>query len=363
MNILDNKNTIQKYDPDRVLESLELLPAQISDTKIALESFSLPTDYKNINKIILCGMGGSALGAYLLKAAFFDSLKVPFEIVNDYRVPGTIDSNTLYILSSYSGGTEEPLSTIAEAKKRGAKIIGLAGGGKLAELLKKDGLPVFIFNTKNNPSGQPRLGLGYAIFGLWGILAKLGFLVEPKWSEIILAAKNAIKKWGFESPASAKGGSASGGNCAKWLAGELQNKIPVLVTSEFLDGNGHIFANQINETAKQFVAHYPIPELNHHLMEGLSFPAENKKLLYFIFLESALYPERIKQRFAITKKVLAKNKIKFAAHEIKSKNTAAATIEALVFGSYASFYLAMLNRINPAIVPWVDYFKEELNKI
>jgi len=363
MNILDNKNTIKKYDSDRVLESLELLPAQISDTKIALESFSLPTDYKNINKIILCGMGGSALGAQLLKAAFFDSLKVPFEIVSGYRIPGAVDSKTLLILSSYSGGTEEPLSTIAEAKKRRAKIIGLAGGGRLAEALQKDGFPIFIFDTKNNPSGQPRMGLGYGIFGLWGILAKLGFLAEPKWSETILAAASAIKKLGLKSPASAKGGSASGGNCAKWLAKSIQNKLPVLVTSEFLDGNGRIFANQINETAKQFAAHYPIPELNHHLMEGLQFPAENKKLLYFVFLESALYPERIKQRFAITKKVLKKNEIKFTAHEIKSKNVAAATIEALVFGSYASFYLAMLNKVNPAQVPWVNYFKRELNKI
>lgn len=396
MNILDNKNTIKKYDPDRVLESLELLPAQISDTKIALESFSLPPDYKNVNpvrnnghfadtnsnskaestktsskinnvsngvnKIILCGMGGSALGAYLLKAAFFDSLKVPFEIAGGYRLPGSVDSKTLLILSSYSGGTEEVLSVIGEARRRGAKIVGIAAataeagqGGKLAELLKKDGLPIFVFNTKDNPSGQPRMGLGYALFGLWGILAKLGLLTEPKWSEIILAAKSAIKKWGLKSPAN--------NNCAKWLAKELQNKLPVLVTSGFLDGNGHIFANQINETAKQFVAHYPIPELNHHLMEGLQFPAENKKLLYFVFLESALYPKRIKQRFAITKKVLTKNKIKFTAHEIESKNVAAATIEALIFGSYASFYLAMLNRVNPAIVPWVDFFKKELDKI
>lgn len=354
MNILDNKNTIKKYDAGRVLESLELLAAQISDTKRALDGFSLPTDYKNVNKIILCGMGGSALGAQLLKAAFFDSLKVPFEIVNDYRVPGALDNNSLYILSSYSGGTEEPLSTLDEAKKRGAKILGLAAGGKLAELLKKNNFPVFIFDTKNNPSEQPRLGLGYAAFALWGILAKLNLLVSPDWEKIIAAAKSATKRYNFDTPAD--------DNCAKWLAKEMSGKIPVLVTHGFLNGSGHIFANQINETGKQFVGRFTIPELNHHLMEGLQFPGANKKLLYCIFLESKIYPERIQERIKITKKVLTKNKIKFVGHELESEDVSSAITEALVFGSFASFYLAMLNKVNPAEVPWVDFFKKELSK-
>jgi glucose/mannose-6-phosphate isomerase len=230
MNILDNKNTIKKYDTGRVLESLKLLPAQISDTKRKLEGFSLPADYKNVNKIILCGMGGSALGAQLLKAAFFDSIKVPLEIVNDYRIPGSLDNNALYILSSYSGGTEEPLSTLDEAKKRNAKILGLAAGGKLAELLKKNNLPVFIFETQNNPSGQPRLGLGYAALALWGILAKLNLIAAPDWDKILAAAKSATKQYDFDAPAN--------DNCAKWLAKEMSGKIPVLVTHGFLNGWG-----------------------------------------------------------------------------------------------------------------------------
>lgn len=354
MNILDNKNTIKKYDRGRVLESVGLLSEQIKSTKKLLESFVLPVDYKNAKKIVLCGMGGSALGAHLLKAAFFDSLKLPFEIVSGYNLPGSVDSNTLVILSSYSGGTEEVLSAFGAAKKRGAKVVGLAGGGQLANALRKDRLPVFIFDTKNNPSGQPRLGLGYGIFGLWGILAKLEFLSEPDWEKALLTVKLAEKKWGFDSPAD--------GNCAKWLASELAGRLPVIVASEFLNGNGHIFANQINETAKQFVARFSIPELNHHLMEGLAFPVALKKILYFVFLESPLYSKRIKQRFEITKKVLAKNKIKFVANKINAKTVAGATIEALVFGSYASFYLALLNKVNHAQVPWVDYFKKELDK-
>ena len=361
MNILDNKNTIKKYDTGRVLESLELLAAQISDTELALENFSLPADYKNVNKIILCGMGGSALGAQLLKTAFFDSIKVPFEIVNDYWVPGSLDNNTLYILSSYSGGTEEPLSTLEEAKRRGAKILGLTAaanagqeGGKLEAALKKYGLPAFIFDTKNNPSRQPRLGLGYAAFALWGILAKLNFVASPDWKKVLTAAKSATKKFGFKTPVDT--------NRAKRLAKEIAGKIPVLVTHGFLNGSSHIFANQINETGKQFVARFTIPELNHHLMEGLQFPEENKKLLYFVFLESKIYPKRIQQRIEITKKVLAKNKIKSVSHEIKSNDVGSAITEALVFGSFTSFYMAMLNKVNPAGVPWVDLFKKELSK-
>ena len=162
-----------------------------------------------------------------------------------------------------------------------------------------------------------------------------------------------------QPPAGAKN---SGGNCAKWLAKEISGKIPVVVSHGFLNGSAHIFTNQINETGKTFCTRFPIPELNHHLMEGLQFPKENKKLLYFVFLESKIYPKRIRQRFEITKKVLTKNKIKFAAHELTAKDVASAITEAMVFSNFTTFYMAMLQKVDPAKVPWVDYFKKELDK-
>ncbi len=105
-----------------------------------------------------------------------------------------------------------------------------------------------------------------------------------------------------------------------------------------------------------------IPELNHHLLEGLKFPAANRQNLVFIFFESQLYFKKNQVRYAVTKKVVAKNRIGSSVYRLKAASRLGQSLEMLVFGSYASFYLAVLNNLNPSKIPWVDYFKAELKK-
>jgi len=129
-----------------------------------------------------------------------------------------------------------------------------------------------------------------------------------------------------------------------------------------LVGNLHTIVNQINESAKNFSCYFPLPELNHHLMEGLTNPKNNSKNLIFVFIESNLYLKRIQLRYKITKEVLKKKNIEYVEFKAKEKTKILQSFEILLFGSYLSFYLSMLYKIDPSLIPWVEYFKKRLSE-
>ncbi|HLD28166.1 MAG TPA: SIS domain-containing protein, partial [Patescibacteria group bacterium] len=145
---------------------------------------------------------------------------------------------------------------------------------------------------------------------------------------------------------------------ASWLSGGL----PILVGAEFLSANGHIIANQINESAKNFAVPFVIPELNHHLMEGLLLPSAVTSRIRFVFFNSSLYHSENKKRFAITQQVLRRQQIKYMEYTINGSSRLEAALEILLFGSWLSFYLTVINEQNPTDIKWVDYFKAELKK-
>lgn len=334
---------IKKLDKSNLLSSIELLDKQCAAAWRDVKKIKIPKNYRRVENIIVSGMGGSALGAHLIGALFADQLRRPLEIVRGYTLPTYVGPKTLLILSSYSGNTEETLAAAHEGQKRKAKILGLSTGGALAIFLRRNNYPAYIFKPTYNPSNQPRMGLGYSIFGQLGFLAKCGAIKinEQEIKKIIATL-------------------ASKPRSAEKISDALKNKIPIIVASEFLLGNGHIMANQINENAKCFAMYFELPELNHHLMEGLKNPVANKKNLIFFLLNSDLYLPRNQKRYKILKIVLAKNKINFVEYRPAAKTKLLQVFEMLSLGSYLSFYLAMSYNLDPAPVPWVNFFKKEL---
>ncbi|MCD4761495.1 SIS domain-containing protein, partial [bacterium] len=176
MNI-DNKKIFEKLDQGRVGESLEYLPDQMRQVLDEARLIKIPSDYKKVTQVVVNGMGGSNLGTHFTRSAWADKIKVPITITPGYEIPAHVNKNTLFLISSYSGTTEEPLSVYREVKKRGAKIVAITENSKqsrLAKLMLKENIPGYIFNPRYNPSEQPRLGLGYSIFGQAVIMAKAG---------------------------------------------------------------------------------------------------------------------------------------------------------------------------------------------
>jgi glucose/mannose-6-phosphate isomerase len=354
--MLDDKEAIHQLDSKNMLGSIELLGSQVEEVLAQVKKVKPNFSYKKINNLVVLGMGGSALGAHLIKSVFLKSLKIPVEIVNGYEAPGFVNEKSLVIASSYSGSTEEVVYAVSDAKKKKAKLLVICSGGKLADFAKKNKIPALIFTTNNNPCGSPRMGLGYSIFGQVALLANVGILKIPS-TEVknclqVIAKYNAL--FGVDN--------LEAKNPAKQLASSLFGKSVWYIASEHLFGNAHIAANQMNENAKRFAGYFLVPELNHHLMEGMLYPESNKNNIKIILLESSLYDKRIQKRYEITKQILDKNQIEHASYVCQEKSKLSQACEALILGSYISFYSAMLQGIDPTAIPFVDFFKEALKK-
>lgn len=356
MHKLDSQTILKKKDFDSVYASITLLGDQLISGWQQAEKIKIPASYLKCENIVLSGMGGSQLGADIIRAIFFKKLKKPFTIMNGYDIPASVNKKTLFIASSYSGSTEEVLSSSEQAKRAGGSIVSISGGGALSQWAQKNKIPFLSFITEHNPSHQPRMGVGYSIGILLCIFSRMR-LIPLTASEFVFQAKkvkDAEALFGIKTPVLK--------NPAKKIAADAQDKNIMIIASEFLSGNAHVLANQINENCKVFSSYFLLPEINHHLLEGLRFPKINQKKLLFVFLDSGLYHKKIQLRLLITKTVLTRQHIAHATFSPKGTSELAQVFETLAFGSYFSFYLTALYGINPVEIPWVDFFKAELKK-
>lgn len=340
------KNDIKKYDSKNVLASIELFYAQCAKSWTETIYENNKNDIKNI---LVIGMGGSALGAQIIQS--MNILKVPMNISNDYTIPNYVDKNTLVLAMSYSGGTEETIEAVGHAIGKKANVVGITTGGKLAEILKKKKLPVCIVDKTDNPCGQPRFAVGSMM------MIMLRIFIHHKLCRLnakeIVSALSELKNEKIPNDKSLE---------KKYnQVNKLKDKILVLIYAEHLSNVGRFARNQIHETSKTFAVTHEIPELNHHLMEGLSFPNENKKILHFVFFESNLYSDKIIKRISVTKDVLKKQKIKSSVVEARGGSHLSEVLILISDSMYFAYLLGIANKKDPSDIRWVDYFKEQLN--
>ncbi len=331
---------------DRILESIKALPEQVVQAWQEVGALKLPEEYGNCEQVVISGMGGSALGGRVIDALVFERARVPIEIVTDYRLPNYVSEKTLVMVYSYSGNTEETLSVSREAQKRGARIFGVTTGGKLGAWLTREKCGSYVFEPKNNPSGQPRMGLGYAIASVLGFLSRFDYIHFT--SEDVAEAVRNLRLHLAET------------DLAQMLVEKIGGKGLALVASEHLSGVVHAFKNQVNENAKTFAVAFDIPELNHHLMEGLRFPVKLKDELFFLLIESDLYLREVQKRYPLTAEVIEKNGFEVGVYRARSPKKLEQVFEVLALGSYISYFMAKRRRIDPTAIPWVDYFKRKL---
>lgn len=354
---LDDKNTILKLQGgDAVLKSVDALPQQLQQSFNESLKVKFPSEYNEVKNIIICGMGGSQWPARIVRSLFKEEIKIPYIVNSDYSLPGFVDQDSLVILSSYSGTTEESLVCGKKAKELGAKLTAVTSGGDVEQFLNQIGTPIYVFNPVHNPSKQPRIGFGYGVGGHLGLLLNLGLLnYDQKAIEQSLdQMPNIVKDFSIDVPTAS--------NPAKQLAKNLLQKYPYYIVGEFLTGLGNAIQNQTNETAKSISSFREIPELNHHLMEGLKFPNELKNLLLFVFFYSRFYSDKIQKRFQITKDVVEQNQIKTIWLDLKGENKIEQAFYMMGLGNYMSMYLAALYEQDPSVIPYVDYFKKKLKE-
>lgn len=337
-NVLDSSN---------LYGSIIDLPKQCQHAYKATRNIVVPESYKTVNRIIMTGMGGSALGARIIDSVYGLTLPLPIFIINDYDLPQWANDHTLVISSSFSGTTEETLSITRQAIDRHCPWMAISGGGALHELALKHQVPAYKIDPVYNPSKQPRMAIGYSVIGQLALIAKLGLitLTQTEIDELILAMQQVIDK-----------------NNAPEVAQKFFNQQVIFVAGRHLTGAVHTIKNQMNENSKNLSHRYDLPELNHHLMEGLRFPASNQQDVSFFFVDSLLYSKRLRQRLQITQDIVAKNKIKSVTWTAVSPKPLTQVFEFIQFGALVNFHLSQLYKIDPADIPWVDYFKKQLGQ-
>ena len=352
--ILDSRKKIKELDLSNLLGSVEALPDQISDAMTQVSSVVIPDSYKSAKNIVVSGMGGSALASHLIKNLFKSELKVPFEVVSHYQLPGYVSSDTLVLLSSYSGTTEETLSSAADAESRGAKIMVITSGGKLAELATHNNWPIYLIKPTYNPCNQPRLAVGYAIVGQLALFAKTGMIADQNklLSKVVLGLKKMIPGLTPEVI----------NNPAKLLSFSAFDKHLVFMAAEHLIGAAHIMNNQVNENAKSLTSEWHLPEANHHYLEALSFPKLAKETTLFILFNSALFHERVQKRVLVTKQLLEDKGYEVQLIQASAPTKLEQVFEVVQLGEFMTAYLPILYGINPSAIPNVDWFKSQMAK-
>ncbi|PIW36712.1 MAG: hypothetical protein COW24_04070 [Candidatus Kerfeldbacteria bacterium CG15_BIG_FIL_POST_REV_8_21_14_020_45_12] len=350
------RSDIAKLDKQNMLSSIEVLHQQCSDAWEATKKTEFPDSYRNVDRIVWFGMGGSALGIDVIKSLFSDEITLPIEIVNDYQIPATVTPNTLVILSSYSGTTEEVVEVSQTILDRTKNVFVVATGGDLETFASTHNLPAYIFKPEFNPSNQPRMAVGYAVMGTLGAFSSLGFvnISDEQVTNMTTELERLSHVVGADVPTEV--------NPIKQLAVSAQDKFIQFISSEFLLGATHVMTNQTNENGKHIAGRFPIPEMNHHLIEGLVYPKELLEQTLFVFITSDLYHPRNQVRHKVTAEVVEKNNIGTGEINLTGSSKFIQAFELLLYGSYLSFYLAMVHEIDPSPIPNVDYLKEALKK-
>jgi len=355
--LLDQDSTYKKLDHHQVYASILGLKNQVDQTWIELSHLTLKNEFKDIRDIAVCGMGGSALGGRIIRSLDQYILNLPLEVVTNYRLPNYINQNSLVILVSYSGNTEETISATLDAISRKAKIFVVATGGKLIDLAQEKNLDHYSIDPKHNPSNMPRLGSGYSIIALFALLSRFKLINfnQSDIEQITQVLAQSIENFCREKPRK--------DNPAKIFAQKVKDKGLILISANHLTGTIHAVKNMINENAKSFAVNFDLPELNHHFLEGLSNPKALKEDIFILFFNSDLYPAVIRKRLTITRNMLERLGFQTMTIKPESSHPTLQAFECLSFGEFASFYLAMINHLDPGPIPSVDYFKKELTRI
>jgi len=310
----------------------------------------VPDNYKNINKIIIAGLGGSAIGGDLLRSVLHYECKVPIYINRNYFLPEFADEKTLVIISSYSGGTEESLSAYEDAIKRKCKIVCISSGGKLSLFAESNGNLII-----KVPGGlQPRCALGYSFFPMLILMTKLG-LAEDKSMQYQNIINNIKSRSRTYMELDEKN------NQALNIAALLKGKIPVIYSSnDLLDIVNLRWRCQVNENAKSLAFGNLLSEMNHNEIVGWQNNPELLKNFAVISLVDSEDNPRLLTRMKITLDIIKG----LSALEIQLSGEGGTKLERIFdliyLGDWMSYYLAILYKVDPTPIEKINILKNKL---
>jgi glucose/mannose-6-phosphate isomerase len=307
---------------------------------------------ETFNAVVLSGMGGSAIAGDIVRSYLSGKIQIPFLVQRHYRLPEFVNRKTLVICSSYSGNTEETLSAYDDAISKGAKLIVMTTGGELNAKAGADKVPV-----ARIPNGlPPRAALGYSFAPLLTIISRLG-LCDPPADDIHRAAaamRDRLKQCLPESE----------NNACLDLAKKIHGTIPVIYAEQdHLDAVAWRFKGQISENAGCLAFVSVFPESNHNELVGWDELYGLDKKLTIIMLRDSQDHRRIRARMDIVSQYLEAKGYKVVNLKVENGEGLTKIFLWIQYVDFVSYYLALLNGVNPTPVEPIDYLKEKLSKI
>ena len=373
--IRENKSDINILDRDfleldkaNMIELLEEFPQKMRDALRLGEEFSIPTDFlsaptlnsvstpaftRNFKNIVVLGMGGSAIGGNLLSDYLADELSIPIMVIRGYDIPKFVDEDSLVFAVSYSGNTEETFSALKKCLEVKARVIALTSGGKFAVLSQENNFPVI-----KVPAGiQPRAAISYLFFPVLKALERLG-LIKERSGEIedtLNILQELSREYGAKSPRE--------NNLAKKIALNLYQYLPLVYGSEGLLGAVAMrWKTQINENSKWPCFWNVFPELDHNEIVGYEIENNINRQVKIVYLQDKEGLLRVEQRRKITRKIIEDKVAEFIICPTKGKGKMARMFSLIYLGDLVSYYLAILNQIDPSPVACIEDLKKELAK-
>lgn len=300
-----------------------------------------------VGGVVVAGMGGSAIGADLVRNVYDSSLYCNMETVRNYSLPGWVDSRTVVFAISYSGNTEETLSCLAQAIERGSRVICIASGGKVAAIAREQGLTLITV-----PAGlQPRAAIGHLSIPVAGCLEGMGLVgdLEEDVKETAELLARLSEEYGAAVPAR--------DNQAKQIAARLHGNIPVIYGAELTAVAARRWKGQINENGKTLAFYNEFPELNHNEIVGWEYPEDLQERFRLVYLEDReLHPQNVK-RMAATAESLPGEVIR---HATSGKSRLARVFSSCYLGDYVSLYMGILRGLDPSPVERIEGLKRRL---
>jgi glucose/mannose-6-phosphate isomerase len=347
---LDNVSAYRQLDKSGMLDHLHAFPEQCQKAWQKVMEFELPHLHARISNVVILGMGGSAIGGDMVRRLAMAESEVPVWVHRDYSLPAFVDDNTLVIASSYSGNTEETLSGFTESLGTGARKLAITSGGRLKDLAEKEGIPVYVIDYQ----APPRAAFPHSFIPLVGIFQKLGLLGDK--SADLQEAVDILKRLSgdlFET-------RPLGSNPAKQVAVKLRGRVAVIYAAGTLSEVARRWKGEFNENSNAWAFFENFPELNHNAVVGYEFPAQLKERAFVLMLRSPSLHPRILLRYEATSKLLARAGIPSELVEARGKSALAQVLSLVILGDYASFYLSMLNEVDPTSTNAIDFVKQYL---
>ena len=346
---LDNFNSFKQIDSQNMLGEIDALPRQLQTAWEMGQQQPLPHG-TDIERVLISGMGGSAIGADLLAAYIFPVCKLPVIVQRDYVLPAWAHGpQTLVIASSHSGNTEETLEAFEAAIQAGCRILAVCTGGELEKRAQAHKLPVWRFNH----AGQPRAAVGFSFGLLLAVFARMGWIPNPEEEllEALAGMRSQQETLRMDVPVAQ--------NPAKRMAGQLVGRWVNVYGSGRLAPVARRWKGQLNEVAKAGAGFEFLPEADHNALAGLVNPAVLMQTMT-VFLRAPSDHPRNHLRADLTRHAFMVEGLNTDVYDANGESPLAHVWTALHFGDYLAYYLAMAYEVDPTPVEALQNLKATL---